>query len=313
MPETGDLRVSEAVALAHALVARLADLEGIRILFVKGPTAEAVAARPTRPSTDVDVLCEPDGFERLGSALKSCGWRLRVPETANQQLVHAAKYLFEHSVHYIHDEWPCDIDVHYNFPGFLAPDAAVFDALWVRHATVEVAHVPVPCADFLGQTAVVGLHALRDPGRGRSQTDLDFLTSSLRARGRGSCEQLSDLAAETGCSETLGPLLKTTGAATAPSRWSDPEQLRRWAVRTEYGNAVGMPWLIELRRASWSRKPALVRRGLFPPDEELLSGHVGLRATRLTIARLHVRRWHRVLARLPLALRAARQAERRLR
>ena len=226
--------------------------------------------------------------------------------------VHAAKYLFEHSVHYIHDEWPCDIDVHYNFPGSSRPDAAVFEALWERHATVEVAHLPVPCADFLGQVAIVGLHALRDPGRGRSQTDLDFLTSSLRARGRDSCEQLSDLASETGCSETLRPLLKATGAAAPTSPWSDPELLRRWAVRTEYGSAFGMPWLIELRRASWSRKPALVWRGLFPPVEELLSRHVGLRPTRLNVARLHLQRWHRVVRRLPRALRAARQAERRL-
>ena len=50
MPETGDLRVSEAVALAHALVAHLAELKGIRILFVKGPTAVALGARPPRPS-----------------------------------------------------------------------------------------------------------------------------------------------------------------------------------------------------------------------------------------------------------------------
>ena len=41
--------MSEAVPLAHALVARLAELEGVRILFIKGPTAVALGARPPRP------------------------------------------------------------------------------------------------------------------------------------------------------------------------------------------------------------------------------------------------------------------------
>ena len=78
--------MSEAVPLAHALVARLAELEGVRILFIKGPTAVALGARPPRPSTDVDVLCEPGGLERLGPALERCGWRRRVPRSTCSQL-----------------------------------------------------------------------------------------------------------------------------------------------------------------------------------------------------------------------------------
>ena len=163
MAETAELRMSEAVPLAHALVARLAELEGVRILFIKGPTAVALGARPPRPSTDVDVLCEAGGLERLGPALERCRWRRRVPEGAGQELKYAARYLFEHSVHFIHDEWPCDLDIHYNFPGFLAPDEVVFEELWRRRTSVEVAHWPVPCADLLGQSAIVALHGLRDP------------------------------------------------------------------------------------------------------------------------------------------------------
>ena len=97
-------------------------------------------------------------MERLGAALESCGWRRRgAPSSSAHQLVHASKYLFEHSVHYIHDEWPCDLDIHYNFPGFLAPDDVVFEELWARRATVEVAHWPVPCPDLLGQLLIVAL------------------------------------------------------------------------------------------------------------------------------------------------------------
>jgi hypothetical protein len=82
--------MSEAVPLAHALVARLAELEDVRILFIEGPTAVALDARPPRPSTDVDVLCEPGGLETLGPVLERCGWRRRVPESLTERFQHAS-------------------------------------------------------------------------------------------------------------------------------------------------------------------------------------------------------------------------------
>jgi hypothetical protein len=312
LAETGTLRVSEAVHLAHALVTRLAEECGIRILFVKGPTAVRLGARPPRPSSDVDVLCEPDGIERLGAALERCGWRRRVPETANRQLVHAAKYLFEHSVHYIHDEWPCDLDIHYNFPGFLAPDDVVFEQLWERRASAEVAHWQVPCADFLGQAAIVGLHALRDPGVARNRADLEHLSAAVGRLDPADKSTLSTLAAGTGCSETLRPLLQSAQIPVPASPWSDPEALRRWTVRTHNAGVPTTSWLIELRHSPWRHRPALLWRALFLPGDQLLSGHIGLEPNRRNILRLQMRRWGRAARNLPRGIRAARGSERDL-
>jgi hypothetical protein len=312
LAETAELRMSEAVPLAHALVARLAELEGVRILFVKGPTAVALGARPPRQSTDVDVLCEPSGMERLGAALERCDWRRRVPRSSVHQLEHAAKYLFEHSVHYIHDEWPCDLDIHFNFPGFLAPDDVVFEELWRRRTTVDVANWPVPCADLLGQAAIVALHSLRDPQFSHSSRDAEFVANSLGQKGSATVEALAQLATATGSGETLRPLLERLGAPSVESN-VDPELVRRWRVRQQNAGAYTTSWLIELRHRSWREKPGLVRRALLLPKDELFSANVGLPRTRRNTARLQLQRWLRAARYLPGGLKAARNAEDRAR
>jgi hypothetical protein len=224
-----------------------------------------------------------------------------VPESAKPQFVYAAKYLFEHSVHYIHDEWPCDLDIHFNFPGFFAPDDVVFDALWERRATVEVAHWPVPCADFLGQACIVGLHALRDPGLAKSETDLDHLTATLSALAAAQLESMAALAAETGCAATLAPLLSRIGVSIVDATRTNPESLRSWSVRTSTGQSA-VPWVTELRESPWGTKPLVVWRAVFLPSDALLSRHVGLPPTRRNIARLHTARWLRALRKVPRAL-----------
>ena len=295
--------------LAHALVARLAELEDVRILFVKGPTADAQGARPPRPSSDVDVLCEPGSMERLGDALEAAGWRRRAVVSV-MRLEHAAKYLFDHSAHYIHSEWPCDIDVHFNFPGFLAPADVVFETLWKRRSIIHVAGMPVVCADILGQAMIVGLHALRDPDDTLSQADLEHLTHMLKQMSPTRLAEISCLAADTGCSETLSPLLEHSGARVLGSPWRDSDGLRRWHVRTESKGIYTTSWLIEMRHTPWWRTPPLIWHALFLPREELLNQHTGTTPLGWRgVVRLQATRWWRALRRLPRSIRAARQIE----
>lgn len=263
-----------------------------------------MGARPSRPSSDVDLLCEPGGMERLGTALEACGWRRRVAGGERPQFKYAAKYLFDHSHHYIHDEWPCDLDIHYNFPGFFAPADVVFDALWKRRSTAEVAHWPVPCADFVGQAAIVGLHALRDPGVARNESDLDHLETTLRNVCAG--DDLSNLAEVTGASETLKPLLervdgrieRVDGRAPHPE-WSDPEQLDQWRVRTRSAatdaSYVATTWLLELLEAPWRARVSIARRAVFPPRRMLIKAETNQVVTTLDFARLYLRRWWLVI------------------
>lgn len=304
MAETAELRLSEAVPLAHALVARLAELEGVRILFIKGPTAVALGARPPRPSTDVDVLCEPGGLEKLGPALERCGWRRRIPADARTSFIHTAEFQFDHSVHFIHDGWPCDLDVHYNFPGFMGPDHAVFEALWQRRTAVPIAHMPVPCVGLEGQVAVVALHALRDDVSGRYLSDLQYVKQLVERWGSDERRRLAECAAATGASATLRPLFNAVGMPVPPDQWGDTEQLHRWTVRTQ---AAGIPlsaWTSELRAAPLSRKPQVLWRAMFLRREALAAMHVGEPLSWATVCRWQAERWLRAVRQMLAALRA---------
>lgn len=309
MAETAELRISEAVPLAHALVSRLAEREGIRILFVKGPTAVALGARPPRPSSDVDVLCEPGRIEGIGAALEACGWRRRSPESLVERFQYASMYLFEHSVHYVHDEWPCDLDVHFNFPGFLAPENVVFDVLWSRRTTVEMAHIEVPCPDLLGQISIVALHALRDAGAHRQTADLEHLTTVVCSLAPDLRAALAALASDTGSSETLRPLFERAGLEPEASPWADPEIMRRWSARSLNVRTPTATWLIELRAAPWPKKSPLLWHALFLPRGELMSSHIGERSGWLNITRWQAQRWYRGIRHVRHGLAAARRSE----
>ncbi|TPG16064.1 nucleotidyltransferase family protein [Pedococcus bigeumensis] len=305
---TTTLHQQEAVLLAHALVARLADDAGARILFIKGPTAVALGVRPDRPSTDVDVLADRGGFDALCAALEGCGWQRRNTGTG---LRRAADLAFEHSAHFIHPEWPCDLDVHYSFPGFLASEAEVFEALWASHTTVEIAGRAVPSPSASGQALVVALHALRDPDKATSQQDLGHLATALGHLDEGQKHDLVELALAAGAADTARPLLLSAGAdLPAPA---DSRLLHSWELRQRYAEAAGSLWIEQLSRATWRERPGVLMRAAVPRREELLSSHLVDSASRKDVAVLHLRRWRHGIATLPRSMSVVRELRRSFR
>jgi hypothetical protein len=301
-----ELRADEAVQLAHALVCRLAEQVGTRVLFIKGRTAVALGARPDRPSQDVDVLVDPAGFDRLCEAIRAGRWQERVGSDSG--LRHVDDVSFDHSTHFIHDEWPCDLDVHFNFPGFLRSADEVFEALWQRRTEVEVAGRAVTTPDLLGQSLVVALHALRDPSKPYSRQDLAFLERSLTTRlDERRLQDLADLALATGAELTARPLLEAAGAPLPQPSAASQSRFDAWAFRQDVGGRSGVVWLTELARTPWSQRPTLLRRALFPPREVLLSSYLAARATRRELVVLHAKRWARGIRSLPSAVKWARR------
>lgn len=283
--------------LAHALVARLADDAGARVLFIKGPTAVTAGARPDRPSTDVDALVDPGSFEALCSAVESAGW---VRRWGRSPLRHAGDLAFDHSVHYVHDGWPIDLDLHFTFPGFLATEQSVFDALWHRSTRTPVAQVQVPTADRLGHVLVTGLHALRDPDEPRSRADLEFLRAVVSSMDRADAQGLLDLAVATGSDRTAEPLLAATGLASPVTSAGSPagdHGARLWEWRTRQQQHPGaLIWLRELRRSSWREVPGVVRRALYPDRDQLVSSLTLHETDGRTVARLRLERLGRGVA-----------------
>lgn len=299
MEETA-LTTAEAVLLAHGLVQRLAESVGARVLFVKGPTAVAVGARPPRPSSDVDVLVDPASFETLCEAIEGLGW---IRRHAPMPVPRAADLAFDHSAHFIHEQWPCDVDLHFSFPGFFADASSVFDALWAVRTDVVVASVPVSAPDLIGQALVVGLHALRNPDAPSSRDDLDHLKGVMwTLMDQPARQALGALAAATGSEHSGRPLLALADVDVTTAV-HHPRELRAWRLFQRYSTVSGSIRLVDLTRAPWRERPRVVAAAILPPREVLLSSHLAATATSGELARLHIQRWGRGLRAMPRALR----------
>jgi hypothetical protein len=298
--ESVDLRLAEAVDLGHAWVQHLADATGTRILFLKGPALQRHGLRSERTSSDVDVLIEPKDFERFCAALLSAGWRERpVDFITSRTSVHSRTF--------IRDGWPCDLDAHAHYPGFLAPAGEVFDVLWADRIRMPFAHRPCDVPDRLASALILALHSLRGKAlEARHSRELDELLQielddSDRAR-------LADLAVRTGCAATLEEVLPRLGVDILVS---DEERsaaaVVRWRRRVASGSHGAYFWLDAFRRGDGPERVAVVKRAIWPTREHLLLSRPDVVDTVPGRLKGRIARWGRGIRSLPQAVRAIAQ------
>jgi len=244
------LELHEGVELGYAVVARIADDLGARALAIKGRVVEAQGLRAPRASADADLLVEPTRRDDVVAALVELGWR-KVPAAP------IPSPFGSHSVTLTHPQWPCELDIHDHFPGFLADPADVFDALWAERTDVTVAGVAVPATGLHGSALVMGLHALRTPNDPRNGRELTGLIERLSPE-RLDLERLRSLASVTGCLVTARPLLTSLGLQFADSDHERDPRVREWEVRRSTGQIRNLGWLLALRRTPPWRWPALL-------------------------------------------------------
>lgn len=259
------LRPAEAVDLAHAWVQTLADSLEVRALFVKGPSLHRWGLREKRASFDVDVLVPPDDFYRLCAALERAGWGERDSGFIMRNVAH-------HSQTFISPAWPCDIDVHAYYPGFLADPSLVFDTLWERRSSLLFAGQPCAVTDRVASAIILALHSLRSTKENeRHGVELTQLYSaSFTPEER---KALGLLAARTSSAEAVESVLSRLGVAPRLSDAPiDPGRLRAWRVRTEVsaGGLGTYVWLRAFRTAPLHRKPLVLMNALWPSDHDLL-------------------------------------------
>lgn len=284
-----NLRLGPATTLAHALCASIGEREGVRVLSIKGPFAEYHGLRPARSAVDADVLVLPGDFDTFCLALERVGWKERVArETPTLIALHSRTF--------IHDSWPCDIDVHLWFPGFFAAPSIVFDELWEHRCALPVGEVTVSFPGRSGAAAIAAMHALRNLSVVRHQQEWRWVRAALRddfteAEQHDFVNLVTKGRAQWVLRELLGDI---TGDE--PEDDLTPEQRRAWKAHTDFaadGGSAG--WWIALRQQPLAVWPSFLRRALWVPRVEIPRNDESVLPTRSEAWVYQIDRWRRGL------------------
>lgn len=287
-PKLG-LGKQEAVALAHALVARLAEHEGIRALAIKGPVSDHYEFRKPRVSADADVWIEPRRFDEMRLLLEAHGWRRRVARETPSLLP-------RHSVTYIHEAWPCDVDLHRSFPGFFGNGNDAFDYIWSCRHPLEVAHIRIWIPAKPAAAVIALLHALRSTTIPRHLSEKKDVASVIAhgfsleeqdefyrvARAGGAIWVLRDLLTEL----ALGELVTDATAA-------DQRAWNLYRTYGEHGSTIG--WWSQLQASPWSQRPLLLLRAVWVRRVEIPRNNLESVPSRASAVKYNLDRWRRGL------------------
>lgn len=286
--------MKQAVNLAHALCQAIADAAGVRVLFLKGPVAAAQGLRPSsHVSSDVDVLCLPGDRAAMESGLRARGWRLRPVSTA-------AREFTTHSITFIHDTWPCDIDLHTAFPGLLATPETSFEALWSRREEHRLAGVTALTPDRVAQFLILLLHGLRSPDLARNSIEIararsmyrNDLTSTERS-------ELLDLVARTEAAEPTEEFFRSVGEqVTVPPKPSPGYVL--WKLKTAPSRTES--WLMYALALRGRRRLRVLFRAVVPTAADMYADHPESANGRRELIAAHLHRLLRAARLTPRAM-----------
>lgn len=304
MSDTERMPMRQGVNLATALCQAVADEVGVPVLFLKGPAASLQGLRPAgHVSGDVDVMCRPADQGAMAAGLRSRGWRLRPVSTA-------AREFTTHSITFIHDQWPCDIDLHTTFPGMLAEPTTNFDALWKHREEHVLAGTAVQTPDRSGQFLILLLHGLRSPDLARNVQQISAAratyTGQLTPHERSMVRQLI---ADTASAEPTQDFFRELGERVdVPTRPSAEYAL--WKLKT--GPSRTESWLVHALRARGSERFRILFRAAVPSREDMHADHPESVGSVWRLIRAHGQRLHRAARLTPHALRQVARARRAL-
>lgn len=300
---TTALTLDEGVELGYALVLSVAADAGARALAIKGPVLAAQGLRERRSSADIDVLVDPAALTAVQRALEAIGWH-------DGGFYDTPGIVPWHSVNHRHPHWPCEVDLHHWFPGFLADPAVVFETLWSRRGTTTLAHRPCPSPDPVAHTAVIALHHLRDGHDPYKQGLLDDLATVVAGWTPDQRDDLSRLAADTGASHALAPFLRRVGSPVRPATVPLAITTRDWDLRSQTHTVEVFPWLVGLSRTPWRARPAYLWNAWRTGDQAVRRD---ASADRATVAAARRARLKRAARAFPSAVREYRRLRRETR
>ncbi|MFD7870005.1 nucleotidyltransferase family protein [Microbacterium sp. NPDC059771] len=281
------LPIDAAGRLAHALVAYTAAEAGVRALSLKGPFAAEYGLRDRRPSADADVLVDPAALPALRERLEQRGWHTRagrMPPT----------FIDLHSVTLIHDDWPCDIDLHRFFPGFLAAPEVVFELLWQGREVHRAGGAAVLTPSRAGMAAVVALHAARDPHVSKNRRDAESVRTAVATRFTAAeVREFCDIVRGGRAQWVLRELIAEAGLPlTADDATADEKALWLRNQQPAPAKAASL-WIREIADAPLRHKVRVLLHALWVPRDDIPRNDPHRRPSRREALAFQRRRWAR--------------------
>ena len=306
MPVT-ELALSDAVLLAHTLVARAGEESDVRLLFIKGPAAVQQGLRKPRSSVDVDALVDPARRHLLMARLAELGWVDEHPYTS-------PTILPMHSLACRNDAWPCELDIHDRFPGLFAEHQVVFERLWSRRVSIRLAAQEVPVADPAAHVLVLALNCLKEIHLSSRASELGQLEEWAREHlDEAELRDLSELAGDLRATETCEDFLRAIGAPESGRGSLTAKERRDWLLLVRPSDTTAVSWVEELRRLPPSAWPRYLWYAAWLSEVELRLAEPSLPPGRRALVGARMRRLRRGLRALPAALRNVRGVSREMR
>ena len=248
--------LNEANELAHALLGHVGRASGIRVLSIKGIVADRYGLREPRVAADADVMVDPARFDDFCDLMDEHGWHRRVEREV-------PSLLGMHSVTLIREDWPNDIDVHVRFPGFFAGDSVIFDRLWRTRDTMVAAHVDIDVPSRAGSAVIAALHAVRYSRSVRHADELERVSELLwNEFSEAEQSEFIDISRVGKAQWVLRELFEPRGMSYEID--ANTNQQRLWTMnRATIEDGAAVSWLVELRTAPLTRKPAVLLRALW--------------------------------------------------
>lgn len=222
----------------------------LRVLPIKGVVFNEQGSRRAKLSYDVDVLVHPADHAELVLRLSEEGWRPTHDE-------HALLATEPHSDTLLHEFWPCTIDVHRRWPGFLATPTDAFEAIWRERTQLPMLDRPIAVPSFRSAVLISALNETRNRPRSELARALEECARRASAEfGDRAAAELAEIARRTGAEQTAAGLLEMLGADPVP-RVESPE-LHEWELAVSAKGNSTASWALRIREARWFERPALV-------------------------------------------------------
>ncbi|WP_372727432.1 nucleotidyltransferase family protein [Nocardioides sp.] len=279
------------------MVARVACDTGVRALAIKGPILGLQGLRGSKMSRDVDFLVHPRDMRSLVGALRRVGWFVddgfRAPSVTRS-----------HSIVMRHAEWPCEIDLHHRFPGFLASPDFVFEFLWECRTSAELAGASMACCDVMTHGSLAALHYIRDRATGSRSSEFDELLAGMdRQLTSADKVELGARVARLGATETLRSVLELLDVPVeAAAEFDTDAEMLEWRLAVNATTLTSLGWVVALRGSGLRRWPSILWQAAWLNEADLRRAEPSLGLGRAPLLVARMRRLGRGLRALPRAI-----------